>query len=111
MSSLTEQAKTRIRNKYPYLTDEEIDTCYDYALSDYLMIKYPSVNNRPSVDELQTDFVVTQWIYKRMLDLLGRAGGTSLTAYKENGVSFTWASSYIDPTLVKELMPMGSVPR
>ena len=50
-------------------------------------------------------------IYKRMLDILGRAGGISLTSYKENGLSFTYAGSYVDPQLVALITPKASVPR
>ena len=106
-----EQIKAQVRQKYDYLSFEEIDTCYKLALSDFVRLKYPSDNNRPSIDKLDIDFYISQWIYARMLDILSRAGGTSMTAYKENGISFTYASSYIDPNLVAQIMPKASVPR
>ena len=81
------------------------------ALSDYMAIKYPSENNRPKVENLAIDFFISQWIYKRMVDILGRAGGISLTAYKENDLNFTYGGSYIDPQLVAEIMPKAGVPR
>ena len=105
-----EQIKAQIRQKYDYLSIEEINTCYNLALSDFVRLKYPSDNNRPAIDKLDIDFYTAQWIYARMLDILGRAGGTSVTAYKENGISFTYASSYIDPSLVAQIMPKASVP-
>lgn len=105
-----EQIKAQIRQKYDYLSFEEINTCYNLALSDFVRLKYPSDNNRPAIDKLDIDFYTAQWIYARMLDILGRAGGTSVTAYKENGISFTYASSYIDPSLVAQIMPKASVP-
>lgn len=112
MSELIEQVKSRIRNKYDYLTENEVNTCFDVALSDYVFYRYPSTNNRPKkVDEVEIDFFISQWLYKRMEDILSRIGGTSLTAYKENGISFTWASSFIDPVLVTQIMPKGSVPK
>lgn len=111
MSELTEQVKSRIQAKYDYLTTEEVDTCYDLALSDYVLYRYPSANNRPPVEKLEIDFYIAQWLYKRMEDILGRIGGTNLTAYRENGISFTFGSSYIDPQLVAEIMPTGCVPR
>lgn len=106
-----EQIKLKIRAKYDFLQVEEIDTCYDMALSDYLSIKYPSDNKRPNHKNITMDFITTQWLYKRMVDILERAGGTSVTAYKENGVSFTYGGSYIDNALVAEIMPKGRVPR
>ena len=107
----SEQIKAQVRNKYDYLSFEEINTCYNLALSDFIRLTYPSSNNRPAIDKLDIDFYTSQWIYARMLDILSRAGGTSVTAYKENGISFTYASSYIDPSLVAQIMPKASVPR
>lgn len=106
-----EQVKSRVRQQYNYLSFEEVNTCYDLALSDFVRLTYPSSNNRPAIDKLDIDFYISQWIYARMLDILGRAGGTSVTAYKENGISFTYAASYIDPSLVAQIMPKASVPR
>jgi hypothetical protein len=103
--------KSKIQQAYSYLQPHEIDTCFDMALSDYLSIKYPSENNRPNVNKVKYDFMTTQWIYKRMIDILDRVGGLSVTAYKENGINFTYGSSFIDSALVSEIMPKGSVPR
>lgn len=107
----SEQIKLQVKQKYDYLSLNEIDTCYNLALSDFVRLTYPSTNNRPSVDKIAIDFYASQWIYARMLDILDRAGGTSVTAYKENGISFTYAASYIDPSLVNQIMPKASVPR
>lgn len=106
-----EQIKANISEKYNWLDISEIERCYNMALSDYLAIKYPSENNRPSVSTLTIDFFISQWIYKRMVDILGRAGGISLTAYKENDLNLTYGGSYIDPQLVAEIMPKAGVPR
>ena len=97
--------------QYDWLSDEEIENCYNMALSDYLAIKYPSENSRPTVDKLVFNFFNSQWLYKRMVDILERAGGISLTAYKENGLNLTYGGSYIDPQLVAQLMPKAGVPR
>lgn len=105
------QVKANIKQTYSWLSDAEIEKCYDMALSDYLAIKYPSENRRPSVDKLDYNFFNTQWIYKRMIDILGRAGGISLTAYRENNLNLTYGASFIDPQLVGEIMPKAGVPR
>ena len=110
LNQQSEQIKLQVGQKYDYLSQDEIDTCFDLALSDFVRLTYPSTNNRPSVDKINIDFYTAQWVYARMLDILGRAGGTSVTAYKENGISFTYAASYIDPSLVAQIMPKASVP-
>ena len=106
-----EQIKQKFHAKYDYLTPMEISVCFDTALKDYVLLRYPSLNNRPKVENIEFDFYVSQWILDRMEDILGRAGGTNVTSYRENGVSFTYASSYIDPHLVAQIMPKGSVPK
>ena len=106
-----EQIKASLQQKYNYLTVEEVDTCYNMALHDFIRLRYPSANNRPSVETIDIDFLTAQWIYARMEDILSRVGGTNVTSYKENGISFTYASSNIDPFLVTQIMPKGSVPR
>jgi Ethanolamine utilization protein EutJ (predicted chaperonin) len=109
--NLIEQVKARIKSQYNWLSEEEVKNCYDMALSDFLAVKYPSENSRPVVDKLVFDFFNSQWIYKRMVDILERAGGISLTAYKENGLNLTYGGSYIDPQLVAQIMPKAGVPR
>lgn len=106
-----EQIKAQVMRKYDYLSFEEINTCYNLALSDLVRLTYPSSNNRPAIENFVVDFYASQWIYARMLDIIGREGASNLTAYKENGISFTFASSYIDPSLVAQIMPKASVPR
>ena len=106
-----EQIKVRVKQKYDYLQDEEVNAIYDMAVSDYLGIRYPSYNNRPTVDKLEIDFFVGQWVYKRMIDILSRAGGLNVVSYRENDLSIQYASGNIDDTLVREIMPKASVPR
>lgn len=110
-SDTIDRIKQNIKGEYEWLSDEDVQKTYNMALGDYLLIKYPSDNNRPSVDEVVLDFVAVQWLYKRMVDILGRAGGINVTSYKENGLSWTYAGSNIDPVLVAEIMPKASVPR
>ena len=107
-----EQIKSRILQKYDYLNKEpeKVDECYDIALSDYIGYKYPSENNRPTPQQIKMDFTTSLWLYKRMVDIFERVG-LNLNSYKENGVSFTFGSSYIDTALVAEIMPKGRVPR
>lgn len=106
-----DKVKTNIKNAYSWLSDKEVALCCDMALADYLAIKYPSSNGRPTIDKLNFDFFNSQWIYKRMIDILGRAGGISVTAYRENNLNLTYGGSMIDPQLVAEIMPKAGVPR
>lgn len=106
-----DKVKSNIKKTYSWLSVEEINQCFDMALADYLAIKYPSSNGRPTIDKLNFDFFNSQWIYKRMIDILGRAGGISVTSYRENNLNLTYGGSLIDPQLVAEIMPKAGVPR
>lgn len=106
-----QKVKDRIKSKYNYLSEEDVDTAFDIALADYIRYSYPFSGNRPTFDKIVYDFYMLQWIYERMVDLLSRAGGTNVTSYKENGLSWTYASSGIDPALISKIIPHGSVPR
>lgn len=106
-----ERIKSTIQNRYDYLTSEEVDDMFNIALGDYIRLKYPSSNNRPKLDDIIYDFATSQWLISRMLDILGRAGGISVVAYKENNLNLTYGASYIDPELRKQIMPQGAVPR
>ena len=105
------QIKESIKSMRSWLKDEDINRSFDFALSDYLILKYPSANKRPTVETFEYDFINAQWIQKRIIDILDRAGGLSVSAYKENGLNLTYGASYIDPELRKELMPKAGVPR
>lgn len=110
MDSLKEQVKASIKKKHQ-LTDAEVDTCYDWALTDYVLRRYPSANNRPPYEKIELDFYAESWIGRRMDDILNRFGFVGLQSYKENGVSFSWSDSYIDTSLANLIMPTGSVPK
>lgn len=106
-----ELIKSSLSQRYDYLNEEDIDGCYNMALHDFIRLSYPSVNNRPNAEDIVLDFLTSQWIIARMEDILSRAGGTNVTSYKENGMSYTYASSNIDPFLASQIMPKGRVPR
>lgn len=105
-----EQIVTRVQNKYSWVSASDIERCYNFALSDYLLYKYPSDNNRPSETELQLTFIVEQWVEQRMLDILDRAGG-GVIGYSENGINWEYAASNIDPSLINRIMPKAATPR
>lgn len=108
MNSLIEKQKLRIQTKYS-LSIDEVETCLDYAISDYLRIAYRGINV-PSIETFEFDFDISMWLYKRMDDILERAGA-SLSGYRENGINLSYGASYIDPALARQVMPCASVPK
>ena len=103
--------KQQLKAKFDYLADDEIDSIYNMALSDYVTYRYPFPADRPKIGDFVIDFYVSNWIYKRMLDIVSRANGLSLTAYRENGLSLEFAGSSIDSTLISEVVPKARVPK
>lgn len=106
------EAKINIKLLYPWLTQQEIEFAYNKSVADFIIYSYPSKNGRPTVETLTYDGLTVQWIFDRMLDIFSRAGGTSASAYRENGIDIKYGSSYIDPKLVMRLgLPKAGVPK
>ncbi|MGN0960783.1 MAG: hypothetical protein ACI4PF_01125 [Christensenellales bacterium] len=100
-----------IKKTYSWLSDDDLEQCFNMALSDYISLRYPIQSDRPKIDDFIYDFSNSQWLYARMLDILGRAGGLSVTAYRENNLNFSYAKDYISPELKLQIVPKVSVPK
>ena len=105
-----EQIRAQIQAKYSHLSPEEVQECYDNALSDYVMRRYPSSNNRPSIDKLKLDFYEMQKVKERMEEILDMVGGKNLQMYKENGITFQYYDKGYSLAL-STVMPKASAPR
>jgi len=99
-----------VKSALDWFDDKDYERAYGYALADYLFYKYPSANDRPSADALVIDFMIKNWLAQRMEDILSRGAGNA-EAYSENGISWEYASSHIDPSLVAKIVPNAAVPR
>lgn len=107
-----QEAKAKIKGNYPWLQSREIDEAYDIALWDFIAHRYPSENNRPTEETLVYDSFAVNRIKVRMIDILSRAGGLNVTAYKENNLDIKYGASYVDPNWVASLgLPKAGVPR
>lgn len=105
-----EQIRAQIRQKYSHLSPEEVSECYDNALADYVMRRYPSSNNRPPIDRLSLDFYELQKVKERMEEILDMVGGKNVQAYKENGITFQYYDKGYSLAL-STVMPKASAPR
>lgn len=109
--SQIQEIKCRLRNKYPSLNDFDCDNAYKIALADYIVKKYPSINQRPTPENIKYDFIVIECLYKRMDYLVGRAGiPIGVKQYSENNLSFTFDSSMLNDYFDIGL-PMAGVPQ
>lgn len=105
-----QEIKDNIARQWNYLGEEEIDTCYNYALADYINIKYRISSAKPTPENLTYDFTTLNWLSVRMRDILSRAGGLNASSYRENGLNITYGASYIDPQLVAMILPKAGLP-
>lgn len=105
-----EQIKAQIRQKYSHLSPEEVRECYENALADYVMRRYPSSNNRPPIENLSLDFYEMQKVKERMEEILDMVGGKNVQVYKENGITFQYYDKGYSLAL-STVMPKASVPR
>lgn len=104
------QIKSQIRQKYSHLTTEEVGECFDHALADYVMRRYPSSNNRPSLENLSLDFYEMQKVKERMEEILDMVGGKNVQVYRENGITFQYYDHGYSVAL-SSVMPKASAPR
>ena len=107
---LAEQIKAQIQAKYSHLTLQEVNECYDNALADYVLRRYPSSNNRPPIDRLSLDFYEMQKVKERMEEILDMVGGKNVQVYKENGITFQYYDKGYSLAL-SNVMPKASAPR
>ena len=107
-----QEAKANLQQRYPWLTNGEIDEAYEIALWDFIVHRYPSENGRPNEETLVYDPFTVNRIKVRMIDILSRAGGINAVAYKENGIDIKYGASYVDPNWIASLgLPRVGVPR
>lgn len=105
-----EQVKLQVRLKYSHLSYQEVSECYDNALADYVLRRYPSSNNRPPLDKLSLDFYEMQKVKDRMEEILDMVGGKNVQVYKENGITFQYYDKGYSVAL-SNVMPKASVPK
>lgn len=105
-----ELIKAQIKRKYEHLTTQEVSECFENALADYVIRRYPSSNNRPSRERLSLDFYEMQKIKERMEEILDMVGGKNVQMYKENGITFQYYDKGYSVAL-SAVMPKASAPR
>ena len=106
-----QRIQAKFHERYDYFSPTELEFCYNTALKDFVLLSYPFKSSRPPIEKLKLDFYDEQWVLDRMEDIISREGANHVTSYRENGISFTFASSYIDPQLVSQITPKVGVPK
>lgn len=101
--------EAQVKSKYPHICPRDVTRIVDKAKAFYYMLRYPC---EPNADE-ETRPIVTfksqQWILSACDELIERLGFNSATAYKENGMSWTFDNPQLSTTLISLLTPIVGV--
>lgn len=107
VNDMIDEMKTNFKKKYSYLTDEQVDDLYHSSLNLYLSLSFPFDRSITTVpEEYSRDIGI---IRKIMTETLEREGLSSVTAYSENGMSFTFDNAHISTQLLATITPKAKV--
>ena len=103
--------KAKITNKYPHLKDNEelVDGLIDKAKMFYFALRYPSLPNVSEETHPIETFFEEQWILSACDEMIERLGFSSALAYRENGVSWSFANTQLSLTLINLVKPIAGV--
>lgn len=91
-----------IKNKYDYMETAEITLYINRAKSILVEQLYPA-DISVSYDTYIVPSRFDMWILDCVDELVERDGKSSLTGYKENGVSYTWDKTGISDGLLERI--------
>ena len=103
INDLVDVMKTAFHRKYSYLTEGQVEDLYHVSLNLYLSLSFPFDRNIMEIpEEYARDVSIVRAI---MQETLERDGLSSVTAYSENGMSFTFDNAHISRTLLSTITP------
>jgi hypothetical protein len=100
----------RILRKYPWLSEEDAEEIIAKAKMFYYGIVYKSDISHYDEDDLDTPRK-TAWLNACCDEIVERAGCSSATAYRENGLQINFDHSQISLGLISMLTPVVGVIR
>ncbi len=99
---------TRILNKYPWISQEDAAEIIAKAKMFYYGIVYKSDVSYYDEDDIETPRK-TAWLNACCDEIVERAGCSSATAYRENGLQINFDNSQISLGLINMLSPVVGV--
>lgn len=94
--------RSAVKTKYSYLSNSEIELYINRAKSILVEQLYPA-DISVSYDTYVVPPRFDMWILDCIDELIERDGISSLTAYRENGVSYNWGKSGISNGLLERI--------
>lgn len=93
---------TRLKSKYPWLSDDDADEVVSKAKLFYYSIVYKSNISFYDEDDVDTPRKIA-WVMSCCDEIVERAGCSSATAYRENGLQINFDNSQISLGLINML--------
>lgn len=98
-----------IKRKYDYLNNEDITILVDSAKEILFNLLYPC-GASIDFDKFAVPKQHKTWVLRAVIEMIERAGISSATAYRENGLDFTFDRSQLSYGLISEITPkVGSI--
>lgn len=101
----------RIKAKYSWLGDNDVEDIVNRAKMFYFNLAYPC---DMSVDEMTHPIVgirAENWILTACDEMIERLGFSSALGYRENGVSWTFDNCHLSKFLISQIPPVVGVVR
>ena len=99
---------TRITRKYPWLSEEDAKEIISKAKMFYYSIVYKSDLAHYDEDDIETPRKIA-WLNACCDEIIERAGCSSATSYRENGLQINFDHSQISLGLITMLPPVIGV--
>lgn len=98
-----------VHTKYPYISAEDVSAIVDKAKAIYYFAKFPCEADADETTRPIKYYRDKVWINMACEEYVERLGFTSVTAYKENGVSWNFDSAHLSDRLIGLLKPIVGV--
>lgn len=99
----------KVKNKYPWLSAEEANELVENAMGWFYVLRYPC-EPTASKETRPVDTFIDEWAVKRLCDEIAQRNGfNTALGYRENGIQFTFDSSWISEGLRKAIVPIVGV--
>ena len=99
----------KVRRKYSYLSQEEAKELVDNGVGWYYALRYPC-EPTASQETRPIDTFMDKWAVERLCDEIAQRNGfNTALGYRENGISFSFDSSWISEGLRKAIVPIVGV--
>lgn len=99
----------QVQTKYSYLTMEDVQEIVEKAKMFYFALQYPCEPTASEKTHPINDFISQRWVLSACDELIERLGFSSVIAYKENGVSWSFDNAQLSDRLCNLIKPIIGV--